>query len=233
MRRFVDTVRDDWPRLLLEFVILVVGISASFALEGWREGREDARAERRAWQTVHDDLAADTAALARGIARLDAQVRACAALLAEPAPDSVDVYMDRTISYASFAPAGNGYAQLRATAGARTLQNRALFNALASLQTREYERARAWDLIDEQVVLERMVPYLEAHAPASYAAAEGGTALAGLRPTYEALRARVPYRNLLGTSRSFKQAHREVYAEALAAARRVLGLVRAELAARG
>jgi hypothetical protein len=230
MPSLLATVREEWPRLVLELVVLVVGISASFALEEWRGDQENARIERRAWEGVRDELAADTLSLARQIERVQRMARADSALLAGPPPDSVDTYLDQAISYTGFTPTANAYAELRATSAQRQLRRRALFGALAALQLREYERVGQWDAINRQIVLDRVVPYLDEHAPASYAASTGGLETRGLGDTWAALRNDRVLRNLLATQRNFRDAQAQVYGLALARARAVLADVDRALA---
>jgi hypothetical protein len=227
MRRFLTIVRDDWPRLVLELLVLVVGISASFALEEWRGDQENARVERRAWEAVREELAADTLALTRQIARLRQMARAGEQLLAGPPRDSVDVYVDLAISYTGFTPTDNAYVELRNTSAQRQLRQRALFSELSALHNREYERAAQWDRINSGIVLQRVLPYLEEHAPAAYAdaARARGTETVGLDQTWEALRGDRVFRNLLATQKNFRDAHTQVYDLALTQARTVLGRV--------
>ena len=229
-RRLLHTIREEWPRLALDVVVLVLGISLSFQVEQWRQARSDATTERRSWLAVRDDLVADTLALSRGARGLDRMTRACAALLGSPPADSVDRYMDYSISYTTFSPAASAFQEMRQTGSARQLQNRALFNALAALHSGPYTVAGHWDDIDEQLVLNRLVPYLEANAPGDYAQSQGGRVTTGLAGSWRALRTRTGYRNLLATSRSFKQAHQESFELALVEARKILARVNEELA---
>jgi hypothetical protein len=227
MRRFLGTVRDEWPRLVLELMVLVVGISASFALEEWRGEQENARVERRAWEAVREELAADTLALAQQIRRLRGMARAGERLLAGPPRDSVDTYLDLAISYTGFTPTDNAYVELRNTGAQRQLRQRALFSQLSALHNREYERAAQWDRINSGIVLQRVLPYLDEHAPPAYADAAGarGTETVGLAQTWHALRGDRVFRNLLATQKSFRDVHAHVYELALARARAVLGRV--------
>lgn len=232
--RLVATVRDEWPRLVLELVVLVVGISASFALEEWRGERENARIERRAWEAVQVELAADTVAIRRQMTRLERMIRASGELLTGPPADSVDAYLDLAISYTGFTPTANAWAELRASSAGRQLQRRALFDTLAALHLREYERAGQWDAINRQIVLDRVLPYLTVNAPASYAEAmRGGLETQGFGPTWAAMRRDRVFRNLLATQRSFREAQFQVYDLALGRARATLAAVARALASSG
>lgn len=246
MRRFLDLIRDDWPRLLLELVILVVGISASFALEDLRQRREDAATEDRAWATVAENLAADTAQLAGRLAQLRAQVAACDRLLAGGVPaDSAGALLDRAMIYVTFVPTDYGYDELRRTSSARELRARALLGDLARLHGRAYPAVAEWDAINRRFLLDRFYPYLEAAAPAPYldpdaaTALRGGRAAAGaarglgLGATHAALAADARFRNFLVSDRFFKGGQVQAYERALDEARRTLGAVRRALGAGG
>lgn len=228
MRRFLQVVHDDWPRLILELVILVIGISASFALEDWRQDRENRRVERQSWAAVRDDLAADTLYLALRVGQLRAFLRADDALLTGPAPDSVDAYMDRAISYVAFRRTDHAFQELRQTSNARALRHRALFNALSTMYARDYELVAEWDDINRDFVLRRMIPYLDTQGPRAYAAVRGGRSVIGLRGTWAALGARPAFRNLLATERLFVEAHLSTYEAALVRARTLMARVERE-----
>jgi hypothetical protein len=228
--RFAEVLREDWPRLLLEIVVLVAGISLSFWLEGKRQVQEDRAVEERAWRAVERDLITDTLTLTRRMARLDTMVRGSDALLAGAAagtvPEGVDAAMDQLVSYAAFTPTDVAFAELRQTSNARGIQRHEALAALTALHGREYGRAGQWDAIVRGFVLDRLYPYLEATAPAPYAAS-GDTVTVGYAATYRALAARPHFRNLLVTDRTFKAAQRSVYGAALERARAVLAMVRA------
>jgi hypothetical protein len=209
-------VREEWPRLLLEVVVLVIGISISFALEEWREERQAGRDERRVWRAVHEDLAADSLFLSRRIGQIRTMLASYERLLRNQ-PDSLDVDMDRLVSYVAFRPADGTYEEVRQGSGSR-LRNRELVGRLASLHTRDYDLVREWDAITRDFVLERMFPYLDLEGPHVPTTAEGST-IVGLSSVYRALASRDAFRNLVRTHHGFKQAQLVVYERALVATR--------------
>src|SRR5690349_2573027 len=100
VRKLLLVLREDWPRLVIELLVLVLGITASFALDQWRREREDRQLERRTLEGLHENLVADTVTLAAAEARLGRMARGYAELLGGTAPaDSIDTYMDLSISY--------------------------------------------------------------------------------------------------------------------------------------
>lgn len=225
MARLLRTLRDEWPRLALDILVLILGITLSFEVEEWRQDRESARLERRTWVAVHDDLVADSTSLTANIKVLDGMVRGCDALLGAPPADRVGDDMNCTIAYPAFRPAAAAYEELRQSSNARQLQHRKLFNVLTRLHTGPYVYTADWDRVDAQLVVDRVFPYLEANAPATYADLASDTSGAGMRDAWRALHTRPQFRNLIGTSRAFKAAHRATYAAALTSVRHVLARV--------
>lgn len=229
VHRFARVLRTDWPRLVIELVVLVAGITISFALDEWRRDREDRRAERRTWEAIHDDLGADSAYLATRVVQLEAMVRAYDGLLAGAPADSLDGYMDRAISYVVFTPTQSAYRELQQLAGSRLIRNRELLGALTNAYHREYVRAAEWDAIGRDFVLERMIPYLDVSAP-YIAGTGGGETAVGLSAVHRSVGARDQFRNLVRTNRMFKEAQRAVYVAALARVTALRQQVRTELA---
>lgn len=230
MRKLLLVLREDWPRLLIEVLVLVLGITASFALDQWRREREDRQLERRALLGLHQNLVTDTAAIAHARSRLARMSRAYSELLTGAAPaDSIDTYMDLAISYVAFVRTDNAYQELRQTGNARLLQNPAVPTALIDMYAREYARAGEWDAINRGVVLDRMIPFVDDHAPYNPERA-GGEVVLGLTPAYRALIRDDRFRNLLATNRDFKAAQHSVYGAAAQRAAGVLRLLDAELA---
>ncbi len=214
MNRFARVLRVDWPRLVVELFIVVAGITISFAVDEWRRDREDRRVERRIWMAIREDLEADSSYLARRIAQLGQMTRSYDGLLGAAPPDSIDVYMDRAISYVVFTPTQGAHHELRQMAGSRLIRNRALLAELTRVYTREYVRAAEWDGIGRDFILDRMIPYLDATAP-YVDGVVGGETLTGMSAIYGSVAKRDHFRNLIRTNRTFKDAQLSTYQAAL------------------
>ena len=220
MRRFFGVLREDWPRLAIELIVLVAGITISFGLDEWRRDREDRRVEHRTWESIYEDLGTDSAYLTKRVAQLQGMTRSYDALLATAPADSLDAYMDRAISYVSFPAAQGAYHELQQMAGSRLIRNHALLADLSSCYNREYERAHEWDAINRDFILQRMIPYFDETVPYPDAV-RGGETAEGLGKVYAGLNTHFQFRNLIHTNRLFKDAQRSVYQAALT---RVIGL---------
>ena len=208
------TLRDDWPRLIIELVVVVAGISISFALDEWRRDREDRREERRNWGAIRENLSADSLVLTGRIAQLKGMLRAYDGLMTGGPADSLDSYMDQSISYVVFTPTQSAYRELQQMAGSRLMRNHALVTAITNAYNREYVRAAEWDQIGRDFVLQRMIPYLDETAP-YVAGIGGGEQATGLGAVYRSLRKRDQFMNLVRTNRLFKAAQLSVYSAVL------------------
>jgi hypothetical protein len=233
MGRFTRTLSEQWPRFVLELIVLFVGITASLAANEWRQAigrRED---ERRALTGIRDDLRADSAYLAGRLAISDGMIDAYHRLLAADAgtlpADSIDVYMDATITYHTFARRDNTYEALKQNGTTDLIRDDALRGRVINLYNHVYQLATEWDTINRQFVLERMIPYLDNEGPYVDSGFEDGAAT-GLAAVYDALRAEDRFRNLLRTNRLFKEAQQSVYRLVQTEAGHVLAAVEAELA---
>ena len=112
MRRLGRSIRADWPKLVTELAVVILGISISLGVDEWRRDREDTLAARRTWESIADDLKADSAYLAGRVVQLDRMVKSYDGLLGTAPPDSLDAFMDRAISYVVFTPTQSAYREL-------------------------------------------------------------------------------------------------------------------------
>ena len=196
----------------LQLLVVVLGVTISLGLDEWRSGRAEARAADDLTARLAADLEADLVELDRGLGQLDRMGTAYQRLLdgGDLPDDSVDVYLDLAVSYALFLPHDEAYEGMRQT-GASSLLGPDLRADVIRLQTRTYGRAREWDAINRQFVLERMIPYLEANGPELQGAVNDGGVWTGLSSAFRALEDDVAFRNLLRTNLLFKQTQATVY----------------------
>lgn len=220
--QLLTVLRRDWPRLLIELVVLVAGITISFALEEWRVRRELHESERRVWRTVRENLVADTLDLTRRIGFIESMIGAYGRL-ERGARDSLDHDMDLAISYVGFMPTDHGYLEIRERGASRIL-SRELLARLSSLHNGRYANTREWDTITRDFILQRMIPYVDMNSPAVPTGSNGGIAT-GFGRVYDAVGARDQFRNLMRTNRLFKDAQLMTYRMALSGAREMIGQV--------
>ncbi len=207
--------------LLLQLVVVVAGVTISLGLDEWRASRGETRDARALKVQLASDLRSDLDALDISLERNARMTAAYRRLLSPEAAslpdDSLDVYVDLAVSYNLFPAHDEAYEAMRQTGTSRLLRDPDLRSTVIRYHSRTLGRAREWDDINRQFVLDRMIPYVEANAPElSDAASSGGsagfTAWTGLADAYRALDDDTHFRNLLRTNLLFKQAQASVYA---------------------
>lgn len=216
MRRLVEFLRESWPRLSFELMVLVVGITLSLAVNEWRTGLENRGTERRSLMALRDNLASDTTMLGLQSRRLERMIRVYSLLLSPDSAarlpdDSIDVYMDLAMTYVTFPRNDVAYEEMRQTGQSRFIRDKELLNRTIDLYTRAYYQAAEWDGINRGFILDRMIPYLDDHGPYVEGASQAGV-MDGLAPIYHALKGQDRFRNLLRTNRLYKEAQLSVYA---------------------
>lgn len=224
-RALTDGLRRHGPHLLLELVVVVLGITISFAFQDWRQARTDRAEERRLLDAFATELRLDVADLRQRGANLAEGVGMLQQLL-DPtvvARDdaALDRAMDHALGYMSFAPSMATYAELRQTGASRLLRDKDLLRQLIALYDRLYPMAGEWDLINRKLVLDSMFPYIDDRGPA-FAADLRGAFAHGYHAAFRALENEAPFRNRLRTCALFKEGQRGVYATLATAAEALL-----------
>ena len=209
------TARREWPRLVLETLVVVLGITISFLLNEWRTSVRESQVAERTMASLRGDLVADSTYLSRRVGHLERMVAAYDRLLEEGAgeklpSDSLDVYMDMLITYVAFPPRDVAYEELKQTGSSRLIQNRGALEKVIGLHENAYARVAEWDEINRRFILERMIPYVDDEGP--YVSIESTAGVAtGYAPVYRALAERDRFLNLVRTNRLYKETQAFVY----------------------
>ena len=169
------TLRRDWPRLLLDVVVLILGITISFALEQRRSSAADRKKERYALAAVHDDLVRDTLQLTSDIRRVYAQASNLGALLDSTqirhlSTDTIAaIFNGAATQYQGFTLTQSAFDQMKATGATATIRNRALVRRLVGFYSSGMRRVDAWDDIARDHMVDRVQAYITDHVPFSMA----------------------------------------------------------------
>ncbi len=152
-----------------EILVIIVGITLSFAFDEWRRDREDQRAERGYLIALRADLAQDTAMLAFNISGGTWVLRATERLInfrhADDIADSLHILIDAAASYAAFSPATATYEELRQTGRTDLLRDDTLRHELLRLHNAVYAAEREISAVDKAHVLNQLIPALSEHFP--------------------------------------------------------------------
>lgn len=212
------------PRLALELLVVVLGITISFWFQDWRQQRDDRQQEARLLQGIVEELRADRTDLRRRLEMVDGSLAAVQRLQRDGetmSAEELDRAMDQTLSYIAFAPSRASYVELQQMAGSRLVRDKRLLHQVITLYERAYPMAVEWDGINRQFVLDRMFPYIDRHGPSFVSTSAAGYAT-GYHQAYRAIAGETEFRNLLRSALLFKEGQRATYAALLDAVGKVL-----------
>lgn len=216
MHRLKRVVARDWPRFLIELVIVVSGISISFAFQDWREATRARSEEHRLLRTIESDLQVDQRYLKTYLEMLERGHEQLGSLLTKNGLEGkeLDVAMDQAISYADFKPMTVGWKELEQTGASGLIRDKLILGELIILHGQCYAACAEWGRINRDFVLQRMIPYIDEHGPFVEASFESGVT-GGMGVIHQALFEQVQFRNLIRTNRLFRQGQQAVYGVAV------------------
>jgi hypothetical protein len=223
-RSVAAAARRTMPRLALELLVVVLGITISFWFQDWRQQRDDRQQEARLLQGIVEELRADRTDLRRRLEMVDGSLAAVQRLQRDGetmSAEELDRAMDQTLSYIAFAPSRASYVELQQMAGSRLVRDKRLLHQVITLYERAYPMAVEWDGINRQFVLDRMFPYIDRHGPSFVSTSAAGYAT-GYHQAYRAIAGETEFRNLLRSALLFKEGQRATYAALLDAVGKVL-----------
>ncbi|MDF1836906.1 MAG: hypothetical protein P1V35_03475 [Planctomycetota bacterium] len=228
-----STLRRDWTLLVFELIIVVLGISISFALQDWRQGRHDIAEEQRFLDGFAVEIRQDREVLELHIKNIEdslASIRSALDPTTRPGLDdaALDRVMDKVLGYNNFSPSVATYFELRQTGGSKLIRDKAQLGRIIALYERFYPQATEWDEINRNYILQTMFPFVDEHGPAFESHVEGAFAH-GYHAVFEALEGNPQFRNKLRSNIMFKEGQRMVYDSLIRATDHLLvGLGRTE-----
>lgn len=215
-RKFRGTIGENWPWLILDFVIVVAGVSLSFLVQDWRESRAEARSERRVLVSLRDDLERDQQLLEIWGQVIDSMVEAHDTIL-DPAvreaasAEELDLAIDMAQTYQTFDPTDGTWRNLDSSAGFDSEERRRILAGLRALYgSGGHAIATEWSQINGEFVRQRLIPWIEEHAPYVPPSADPNlpTPLSRVLPT---LLENDTFLNLVRTGKGYRLAQRTVF----------------------
>lgn len=175
LHQLLHSLRRDWPRLTLDVLVLILGISISFWIEKRRSSLGDRKKEQYALTAVHDDLVRDTLTITADMRRLHDQASQLGALLdsartmALPADTVAEIINGAATQYLSFILSESAFDQMKQTGTSQTIRNRNLARMLTAFYSSGMRNLYAWDDIAREHNAYRIAPYVTEHVPFSMA----------------------------------------------------------------
>lgn len=152
-----------------ELLILIIGITVSFALnEYWLQKREE-KQEVLLLQSFKNNLINDSLFFSTGIDILDSQIESAEKLvLLEPTAtykDSLVLNVVTLLSYLPFDPQDVTYEEMKSLGNTHIIQRDTLSKQLIELYDRTYEVVAEWAAIDGDHVKNKLITYTIDHFP--------------------------------------------------------------------
>lgn len=210
-----STLRRDWTLLVFELAIVVLGISISFALQDWRQGRKGSAEEQRLLESFAAEIRQDQEVLAQSMERIELSLESIRNALdsdkrKELDKEDLDQMMDMALGYINFTPSVATYFELRQTGGSGLIRDKTILRRLITLYERFYPQASEWDDINRNYVLQTVFPFVDQNGPA-FDSQEEGPFAHGYHAAFEALEQDPKFRNVLRSNIMFKEGQRVVY----------------------
>jgi len=97
MKRILTTFKQKWPEYLLEILVIILGILAAFALNNWKEQKQEAQIELSALIDLRQELEINLEKLEYSIGRHEGGIENSKVVLGMARKGKVDLEYFRTI----------------------------------------------------------------------------------------------------------------------------------------
>ena len=215
MHKLFEEIRANWPKILVQMLVLVSGITISFLLNEWRTSVNNKQIEIRTLEALRENLVADSSLIDLRLTQIGMMSSAYQQLLnptvglALP-DDSLDMAMDLLNTYTGFSRKDMAYEELQQTGNSRLIQNKELLSRVIDLYHSSYDNLEEWEEINRRFILDRMLPFLDMEAPFAGGSTAYGN-MQGMRPVYSALVEDDRFMNLVKTNLLFKKAQHTIF----------------------
>ncbi|WP_422008660.1 hypothetical protein [Roseivirga pacifica] len=214
-----------------ELLILIIGITASFALNEYRLGNQEQRQEDEMLKSFSKNLEVDSLRLSSSIKVLEKQIEFAEKLLLSEQgvyTDSLVIFALSQLTYAPFDSNDITYQQMRSTGTSHLITNDSLATEIVGLYENSFEIVTLWSEIDGEHVRQKLIPFVEEHFPfeknLNYTIADAATRKAFVKAAQSD-----QFSHLVQFGESYKVSTKASYEEALEDIRLVLAMINAQL----
>lgn len=159
----------DWKKYFFELVVIVTGITLSFALQNWQESKKKTQTEIKALKRLHADLQVDTTALWEDVRGFGFSIRGATKMLnfkdLEEVSDSFNLYFGSQLQYTLFTKSDIAYQQLRQAGGNELISNPALLEKIIEQYAIQYRKLDEYGAIDKMFTLQHLIPFFHEKFP--------------------------------------------------------------------
>ena len=189
----------------LEFLVIVTGIMASFLIEEFRQTAKENDKEKNILREIEVDLGIDSNFISYIVKQIEIASEFANSLL-RSSEDSIKIKLDAVLSYHNIKTRDIGFKKLSAGDNYNLIKDENLFRAITIHYSQNYELLDEWARITRQLVLDRILPFLEKNGVAeSY----NDKYLYGIKSVRK-LKNNNEFRNLLRTSAFYKNSYHKI-----------------------
>ena len=161
--------RKSLKYYIAELVILILGISLSFALNEWRLKTAEHDQEGALLSQFAENLKRDSLNLVQNVAQGKYFTKFSNNLLLMDRDadfnDSLSIKVASIMSYGNFYPTDIGYQEMRSLGNSKIIRNKKLLKDLIALYQGEHELLAEWASVDKNFILNQLIPYGNSHLP--------------------------------------------------------------------
>lgn len=172
--------KEKWPEYLVEIIVIILGITISFALDEWKEQSQKRELEQVYLKSLHNDLIQDIRSLQETIEETQLVIRQAHMLLtlAEQSPksDSAPITPARfftairdIVRRPLFIAHDATFSDLKSSGNIQLIRDFPLKNALFGYYL-DYESIKLKEVAEREVTTTITGPYLMKHFPLRYLA---------------------------------------------------------------
>ena len=154
---------------LAELLILVIGITLSFWLNDWREGKAEQNLEFDTLSQFRENMKNDSSVMSQNIELLATYVKTYSDLLLLEKnslyQDSLSAKLVLVMSYFNFRPVDITYQEMQGLGNSRIIQDKALLNGIVELYNGVYGGLKEYLSADKNFNLNLMMPFITKNLP--------------------------------------------------------------------
>ena len=217
---------------LAELFILVLGITASFALNEWRVNTQESKQQVQLLSNFKKNLVVDSTILSAGVKQLTLQLESANKILSTPTityTDSLIISVLSLLNYVPFKSNDITYEEMKNLGNSRIIQNDSLLSSIIGLYENGYETVSTWAQIDGEHIELELIPYVEKNFPfvrgLNYPMADSKTK----RDLMSAIN-QDEFKHLIQFGAAYKGSTKLVYSEALKDIKQLLVMIDSTLA---
>lgn len=154
---------------IAELMILIIGITVSFALNEYRQRQKEAKQEVQLLKSFRANLVNDSTILSVGTELMTNQIESAQRLIAlgqdNSFTDSVALDVVTLLSYIPFNSEDITYQEMKSLGTNYIIQNDSLSKEIIGLYERSYENIHEWTRIDANHVKDKLITFTIEHFP--------------------------------------------------------------------